>query len=112
MKNVDQKLLIPAEDTPQRSVNRCKLVSEKRLRSDLYYRLNVFPIPVPPLRDRAEDVPLLVRHFVARYAALMQKQIDRIPAAVMDVLASHCWALTRKQMIATRERGQIEAVSE
>ena len=68
-----------------------KLVSEKRFRSDLYYRLNVFPIRVPPLRDRAEDIPLLVRHFVAKYAARMQKRIDRIPAAVMDILVSHCW---------------------
>ena len=69
----------------------CKLVSEKRFRSDLYYRLNVFPISVPPLRERAEDIPLLVRHFVARYAAQMQKTIGKIPVAVMDALASHCW---------------------
>lgn len=68
-----------------------KLVSEKRFRSDLYYRLDVFPISVPPLRDRAQDIPLLVRHFVARYAARMQKHIDRIPGAVMDILLSYCW---------------------
>jgi len=68
-----------------------KLVSEKRFRSDLYYRLNVFPIPVPPLRDRAEDIPFLVKHFVARYAARMQKHIDRIPPAVMDILVGYCW---------------------
>jgi formate hydrogenlyase transcriptional activator len=68
-----------------------KLVSEKRFRSDLYYRLNVFPIPIPPLRDRAEDIPVLIRHFVARYAERMEKRIDRIPLAVMDVLAAYCW---------------------
>ena len=69
----------------------CKLVAEKGFRSDLYYRLNIFPILVPPLRDRAEDIPQLVSHFVARYAARMQKQIDRIPATVMEVLVSHAW---------------------
>lgn len=68
-----------------------KLVSEKRFRSDLYYRLDVFPISVPPLRDRTEDIPLLARHFVAKYAARMQKHIDRIPGAVMDILVSYCW---------------------
>jgi formate hydrogenlyase transcriptional activator len=68
-----------------------ELVSEKRFRSDLYYRLYVFPIQIPPLRDRAEDIPLLVRHFVARYAARMKKHINRIPTAVMDSLVSHGW---------------------
>ncbi|HEX8892050.1 MAG TPA: sigma 54-interacting transcriptional regulator [Terriglobales bacterium] len=68
-----------------------KLVSEKQFRSDLYYRINVFPIPVPPLRDRQEDIPLLVRYFVAKYAARMQKRIDQIPKLVMDVLISHSW---------------------
>jgi formate hydrogenlyase transcriptional activator len=68
-----------------------KLVSEKRFRSDLYYRLNVFPIPVPPLRDRAEDIPLLVRHFVMKYAERMGKRIDEIPVAAMNELGSHSW---------------------
>jgi transcriptional regulator with GAF, ATPase, and Fis domain len=68
-----------------------KLVSEKRFRGDLYYRLNIFPIPVPALRDRAEDIPLLVRHFVTKYAARMEKRIDEIPLKAITVLSDHPW---------------------
>jgi formate hydrogenlyase transcriptional activator len=71
--------------------NLAKLVSEKGFRSDLYYRLNVFPIPVPPLRDRAKDIPVLVHHFVVKYAERMGKRIDTIPAEVMDVLTARQW---------------------
>lgn len=67
------------------------LVSEKRFRSDLYYRFNVFPILVPPLRDRFEDIPLLVMHFVRTFSKQMGKRIDRVPADVMEALVSHCW---------------------
>ena len=88
-----------------------KLVSEKRFRSDLYYRLNVFPIPVPPLRDRLEDIPLLVTHFVDRYASRMQKQIDRIPTAVMNILASYSWPGNIRQLQNFIERSVILTTS-
>jgi formate hydrogenlyase transcriptional activator len=71
--------------------NLAKLVSEKQFRSDLYYRLNVFPIAVPPLREHAEDIPDLVMHFVAKYARQMDKPVERIPLDVMAVLVSQAW---------------------
>jgi formate hydrogenlyase transcriptional activator len=55
------------------------------------YRLNVFPIPVPALRDRAEDIPLLATHFVRKYAKRMQKQVKEIPVEAMNALSAHSW---------------------
>jgi formate hydrogenlyase transcriptional activator len=67
------------------------LVSSKRFRSDLYYRLNVFPILIPPLRDRAGDIPILVSHFVKTFADRMGKQIHEVPIEVMEALVSYPW---------------------
>src|SRR5580700_4715855 len=68
-----------------------QMVANKEFRSDLYYRLNVFPIRVPALRDRREDIPLLVSYFVQKHAKQMQKCIETVPAAVMKGLTSLEW---------------------
>jgi formate hydrogenlyase transcriptional activator len=68
-----------------------RMVNERHFRADLYYRLNVFPILLPALRDRTEDIPVFVRHFVRAFASRMNKTIDGVPEHVMDVLRRHDW---------------------
>jgi formate hydrogenlyase transcriptional activator len=71
--------------------NLTQMMGDKLFRSDLYYRLKVFPIITPPLRDHPEDIPLLARYFTKKYAEKMGRHIDRIPADTMEALVNWSW---------------------
>jgi PAS domain S-box-containing protein len=71
--------------------NLTQMMRDKLFRSDLYYRLKVFPITTPPLRDHPEDIPVLVRHFTKKYAGKMGRQIDKIPSETMQALVNWHW---------------------
>ena len=83
------------------------LVSEQKFRSDLYYRLNVFPVRVPALRERPEDIPLLVRHFVQQFSRQIGKTIDAIPAETMSALARYPWPGNIRELQNVIERAVI-----
>jgi len=83
------------------------LVAAREFRSDLYYRLKVFPIQLPPLRDRRQDIPLLVRYFVQRLSRRMNKAIDSIPTATMDTLTSWDWPGNIRELENFMERSVI-----
>jgi formate hydrogenlyase transcriptional activator len=100
-KNIDVRLVAATNcDLEQ-------MVEEKQFRSDLYYRLNVFPIRIPPLRERLEDIPLLVEHFTQKYARRMNKQIDTIPESTVQKLQRWSWPGNIRELENLIERSVI-----
>ena len=87
--------------------NLLRMVQEERFRDDLYYRLNVFPIHVPPLRERPEDIPALVRHFVDRFARRMNRSIDVIPNEVIETMQRCAWPGNVRELANLIERAVI-----
>ncbi|MGA7504237.1 MAG: sigma 54-interacting transcriptional regulator [Candidatus Sulfotelmatobacter sp.] len=83
------------------------MVAEKKFRSDLYYRLNVFPIALPPLRNRRDDIPRLVRHFANKYARRMEKHIERISNRTMQDLCRHTWPGNVRELQNLMERAVL-----
>jgi formate hydrogenlyase transcriptional activator len=86
------------------------LVAEQKFRSDLYYRLNVFPVRVPALRERSEDIPLLVRHFVQQFSRRMNKNIDTIPSETMTTLVRYHWPGNIRELQNVIERAVILSI--
>ena len=84
-----------------------EMVDEKKFRSDLYYRLNVFPIRVPALRDRKEDIPLLVRHFVQEFSRRNNRRIDTIPSEAMEAMIRYSWPGNIRELQNVIERAVI-----
>jgi len=84
-----------------------QMVEERKFRSDLYYRLNVFPLTVPPLRERSEDVPLLIRFFAQRYAKKMGRTIEEIPSPTLDALTRYHWPGNIRELQNLVERSVI-----
>jgi formate hydrogenlyase transcriptional activator len=83
------------------------MVEENTFRADLYYRLHVFPLHVPPLRDRREDIPLLTRYFVQKHAQRMGRDIDAIPTSVLDALTNYHWPGNIRELQNVLERSVI-----
>jgi len=83
------------------------LVNDQKFRSDLYYRLNVFPVRVPALRERPEDIPLLVRHFVQQYSRRLGKTIETIPSETMTMLVKYPWPGNIRELQNVIERAAI-----
>ena len=102
-RNVDVRLVAATNQNLE------EMVGESQFRCDLYYRLNVFPIRVPPLRERRQDIPLLVRHFTRKYARQIGKQIDTVPEATLQSLMSWHWPGNIRELQNVIERCVIMA---
>ena len=83
------------------------MVEEKQFRADLYYRLAVFPLNIPPLRERREDIPLLARYFVQKYAARMDRNIESIPTPAIEALTNYDWPGNIRQLQNVIERSVV-----
>jgi formate hydrogenlyase transcriptional activator len=83
------------------------MVDERKFRQDLFYRLNVFPIRVPALRERTDDIPLLVRHFTQQFSRRMNKRIDSIPSETMTALVHYDWPGNIRELQNVIERAVI-----
>jgi len=84
-----------------------QLIEEKQFRADLYYRLSVFPVHLPALRDRREDIPALARYFMTKYAERMNRMVDEIPAETMDAMLAYDWPGNIRQLQNFVEHGVI-----
>lgn len=100
-KSVDMRLVAAT------NCNLEQMIEEKQFRSDLYYRLNVFPIRIPPLRERREDIPLLIDHFTQKYARRMNRQIDTIPESTIQKLQRWSWPGNVRELENLMERSVI-----
>jgi transcriptional regulator with GAF, ATPase, and Fis domain len=85
------------------------MVAERRFRSDLFYRLNVFPISIPPLRERRDDIELLVHHFVRRFSRLMNKEVEHVTEDTMTALRSYDWPGNIRELQNVIERAMIRS---
>ena len=94
------------------NANLPELIESKRFRADLYYRLNVFPIQLPSLRERRDDIPPLVKHFARHFAARMGRRITWIPASTMDALCDYSWPGNIRELQNLIERAVIRSPGE
>jgi len=83
------------------------MIREGKFREDLFYRLNVFPVAIPPLRERREDIPLLVNYFVSKLSRQMGRQIDTVPPRTMEVLTNHPWRGNVRELANFIERAVV-----